>query len=163
MQWGICAMTFQPGLGSQLQKRRSGLWSFFCDSVRQVVVFLSLRSCQYVMRASIGQVSSPIIMSLVDSLMRTMSGLIFESKLRSVCRKSCRFSSRSAILSFWLVSNVPTLSPLWSVKLCHASMRFGWMNFRFFPRPRRNVPECVQGFPSLSCKAYRCRQSHVFR
>ncbi len=37
-------MTFQPGLGSQLQKRRSGLWiSFFGDSVRQVAVFLSLR------------------------------------------------------------------------------------------------------------------------
>jgi hypothetical protein len=33
-------MTFQPGIGSRLQKRRSGL---FCDSVRQVVVFLSLR------------------------------------------------------------------------------------------------------------------------
>jgi hypothetical protein len=30
-------------------------------------------------------------------LMRTMSGLSFESKLRSVCRKSCRFLSRSAI------------------------------------------------------------------
>jgi hypothetical protein len=45
---------------------------------------------------------------------------------------------------------------LWSVKLwsVNASMRFGWMNFRFFPGPRCNVPECVQGFPSLSCKAY---------
>jgi hypothetical protein len=32
------------------------------------------------------------------------------------------------------------------------------MNFRFFPEPRRNVPECVQGFPSLSCKVV----NHVF-
>ncbi len=29
MQWGICAMTFQTGLGSQLQKRRSGLLILF--------------------------------------------------------------------------------------------------------------------------------------
>jgi hypothetical protein len=59
------------------------------------LVFVSVQM-QYVMRASIGQVSSPILMYLVDSLMRTMSGLSFESKLRSVCRKSCRFLSRSA-------------------------------------------------------------------
>jgi hypothetical protein len=59
--------------------------------------FLVFVSCQYVMRASIGQVSSPIMMSLVNYLMRTISGLSFESKLRSVCRKSCRFLSRSAI------------------------------------------------------------------
>jgi hypothetical protein len=59
--------------------------------------FLVFVSCQYVMRVSIRQVSSPLMMSLVDSLMRTMSGLSFESKLRSVCRKSCRFLSRSAI------------------------------------------------------------------
>jgi hypothetical protein len=45
--------------------------------------FLVFVSCQYVMRASIGQVSSPIMMSLVDSLIRTMSGMSFESKFRS--------------------------------------------------------------------------------
>ncbi len=36
-------MTFQPGLGSQLQSEEAGCESFFCDSVREVMVFLSLR------------------------------------------------------------------------------------------------------------------------
>ncbi len=52
--------------------------------------FLVFVSCQYVMRASIGQESSPKMMSLVDSLMRTMSGLSFFAVSVGSRADSCR-------------------------------------------------------------------------
>jgi hypothetical protein len=71
--------------------------SFFCDSARQVVVFLSL-CFMPVYHARFHWTSkfddNDVFGGFVDE---NDSGLSFESKLRSVCRKSCRFLSRSAI------------------------------------------------------------------
>ncbi len=100
------------------------------------------------MRASIGQVSSPIIMSLVDSLMRTMSGF------RSVCRKSCRFLSRSAVSWYPFVLISFECSNAFLLVVCKSLSCLHAIRLNEFPGPRRNVPECVQGFPA-------CRQSRI--
>ncbi len=95
------------------------------------LIFLNFFSCPY----SIGQLSFPVIMMLVDE-----NDVHFEQLQRNL-RISC---PRSPISwdHFLLIWDVPMFLPLrpGNFMLC------GWLTFSFLPRPRRKYPRMNQLF-----------------